>query len=146
VDANFYGAEVSGLTSLIKNGKTDYSLKSSFDYVRAQASGNKGNLARISPMRVSTGIQMSRSSWLSDLDLRYVFKQDQVSQGETITPSYFLVDASIHYDILLGGRGLTVYAKLNNIFDQEARNHVSTIKNISPLPGRNAVLGIQGTF
>ena len=146
VDANFYGAEVSGLTSLIKNGKTDYSLKSSFDYVRAQASGNKGNLARISPMRLSTGMQISRSKWLTDLDLRYVFKQDQVSQGETITPSYFLVDASIHYDILLGGRGLTVYAKLNNIFDQEARNHVSTIKNLSPLPGRNAVLGIQGTF
>lgn len=97
-------------------------------------------------MRVSTGLQLTRSSWLADLDLRYVFEQDKVALGESTTPSYFLLDMSVHYDFLYEKRGLTIYAKLNNILDKEARNHVSTIRNLSPLPGRNATLGIQGTF
>lgn len=146
IDANFFGAELSGLTPLMQRGSTTYSLKTSLDYVRAQATGGRGDLARITPMRLSTGFQLSKSRWLSDLDFRYVFKQDKVSQGETITPAFLLVDWAIHYDIVFGGHGLTIYGKLNNIFDQEARNHVSTIKNIAPMAGRNAVVGIQGTF
>ncbi|MCF8060784.1 MAG: TonB-dependent receptor [Bacteriovoracaceae bacterium] len=146
VDANFIGAELSGLTPIMQNGDTSYSLKTSLDYVRGRATGGRGDLARITPMRLGTGLRLSRSRWLSDLDLRYVFKQDKISQGETITPSYFLMDLSMHYDLVVRNYGLTLYGKVNNIFDQEARNHVSTIKNIAPLPGRNAVLGIQGTF
>jgi len=146
IDANFMGAEISGLTPLMQNGSTTYSLKTSFDYVRARATGGRGDLARITPMRLNTGFQLSKSRWLSDLDFRYVFKQDKISQGESITPSYLLVDFAIHYDVLFGGSGLTVYGKLNNLFDQEARNHVSTIKDIAPLAGRSAVVGIQGTF
>lgn len=146
LDANFFGFEASGLTPIAQIGKTSYSVKSSFDYVRAKATGSGGNLARITPMRLGTGLQITRSQWQSDLDLQYVFKQDKIAQGETATPAYLMLDLSVHYDFIFQKNGLSIYAKLSNILDEEARNHISTIKDLAPLPGRNFVAGIQGTF
>lgn len=146
IGAFFYGLELSGLTPIAQNGRTNYLLKSSFDYVRAQSSNGKLDLPRITPARLGTGLQVTRNKWRSDLDLRYVFKQSKVANFETRTDSYVMLDLSFHYDFTFYNRGLTVYTKLNNLLDEEARNHVSTIKDVAPLAGRNATLGIQGTF
>jgi iron complex outermembrane receptor protein len=35
---------------------------------------------------------------------------------------------------------------VTNILDEEARNHVSVIKDLAPLPGRSYSAGIQATF
>jgi iron complex outermembrane receptor protein len=37
----------------------------------------------------------------------------------------------------------SVLGRFNNVLDVEARNHVSFVKDIAPLPGRNFVIGLQ---
>ena len=38
------------------------------------------------------------------------------------------------------------YAKVDNLFDEEARVHTSVLKNQAPLPGRSIKVGFTGTF
>jgi iron complex outermembrane receptor protein len=42
--------------------------------------------------------------------------------------------------------GVTVFAEARNLTDTEAREHVSFLKDIAPLPGRNLRVGIAYRF
>jgi iron complex outermembrane receptor protein len=57
-----------------------------------------------------------------------------------------LLDASVQYEF--GGQGVEwiVYAKGNNLTDEEARVHTSFLKDQAPLPGRNLTLGVRALF
>jgi len=41
---------------------------------------------------------------------------------------------------------VTVFAELHNIGDVEAREHVSFLKDIAPMPGRNLRVGLAWRF
>ena len=43
-------------------------------------------------------------------------------------------------------RNVTVFAEARNLTDQEAREHVSFLKDIAPLPGRNLRVGLAYRF
>jgi len=145
-DANFHGMELESDLHLIDFKQGELRTISTFDYVRAQATGSRGNIARITPMRVGSKLEFRENRWTASLGGLYTFKQERVAKAETTTGGYLLVNSHFHYDIPLGKHSLTVFGKLNNIFDREARNHISAIKNVTPLQGRNFTLGLQGTF
>jgi iron complex outermembrane receptor protein len=39
-----------------------------------------------------------------------------------------------------------VIGRVNNVFDVDARNHVSFLKDLAPLPGRNFIVGLQAAL
>jgi len=43
-------------------------------------------------------------------------------------------------------RNVTVFAEAKNLTDEEAREHVSFLKDIAPMPGRNFRVGVAYRF
>lgn len=144
--ANIYGFEVEGDIELAKLNKGTLGLHNTWDYVRGRATGSRGDLARMTPMRLGSELTYEKSRWTAGLEGRYTFKQTHTAQSETRTGGFFLMNANFHYDLVFGKTAFMLYAKANNIFDKEARNHVSFIKDIAPLAGRNFVLGLTANF
>jgi iron complex outermembrane receptor protein len=83
------------------------------------------------------------------ITLRYVLKQDRVSTafGESITPSFTLLDLALTYKI---GQHLGLTAGVENVFDELYYEHLNRyVKNQShPIyaPGRNLYISIYVDF
>ncbi len=143
VNALFYGADAENKKKLAQYSGGAFHLTSKFDFVRAKNTHDGSNIPRISPPRVSMGIEYAKDSWSTDLEAQYVGQQTKTGLNETRTDSYALTNLGFTYDVVGDESGLNVFARVRNIFDVNARNHVSTLKDIAPLPGRNFILGAQ---
>ena len=72
--------------------------------------------------------------------------QNRVAQFETTTPGYTFLNASIGYKFQWGRTYNYLYARGTNLLDAEARDHLSFLKEVFPLPGRGVVVGLRTTF
>ena len=77
--------------------------------------------------------------------MRRVGLQDEVAEGEMPTDGYTLLNLSGAWRPL-ADRNVTVFAEARNLTNEEAREHVSFLKDIAPLPGRNLRLGVAYRF
>jgi len=116
------------------------------DFVRAYDRGDKGNVPRIPPWRLLLATDYQRESFGARAEVQHVFQQDSVANFETDTDGYTLVNLILTKDLPLDFANSTLFLRANNIFDEEARSHVSFLKDLTPLPGRNAMAGIRFTF
>lgn len=146
IHASFYGIDFLNQYKLGSYNKSSFNLNSKFDLVRAINKKTNESLSRISPPRLSFSLEMLRGSSTSDIEFQYVAKQDHTATNETETSSYSLVNLGYSYDILKSNIGLSLFVRARNIFDVKARNHVSILKEIAPLPGRNIISGIRAQF
>lgn len=147
VDARLYGVEAEYRHKLpwtVWSGTLDVEFK--FDTVRGINRSTGDNLPRMTPMRESIGLIYRSEKWQGDLEIQKVEKQDKPSPIETSTDGYTLVNAGAEKPLRFETLALSLFARVNNVFDQKARNHVSFLKEIAPLPGRNFILGMQAEF
>lgn len=115
------------------------------DSIRGKlADGN--NLPRIPPMRLGNQFNFAWRHWQAELNLVRYFDQHKFSEQETATQGYTMVDASLAYRFDLGIKQITLFAKANNLTNQDARVHSSFLKDKAPLPGRGFSLGLYGEF
>jgi len=143
-DAWFTGAE----------WKLDYELSHQWqwyvmaDYVRAQLKeGANKNLPRIPPFTLSTGVKFEKQNWQASVDVKHFAKQTDVAENETHTQGYEVVNGYLAYLHGLNGHSsLKLYAKAFNLTDQIGRNHVSYLKDYSPIVGRNITFGVNYSF
>lgn len=142
-DSLFYGVDLDGKTKVQSVAKNDLNLITRFDLVRAQDLKTKKSIARISPPRMTLGLELASEAWTSDVETQYVFEQTQTAPNETRTERYMLTNLGTRYAFTKIGSKLELFFRLRNIFDVMARSHTSTLKEISPLPGRNFILGFQ---
>jgi iron complex outermembrane receptor protein len=142
VAANFYGFDLENKNQIYKNEHGLWNLITKADFVSAKESGTKNNLPRITPPRFTLGLDYAREKWDIDGEIIHVLKQSMVAPNETKTSSYTLTNLGYTYNFMGDRLSLSAFFRLRNIFNVEARNHVSTLKDIAPLPGRNAVLGL----
>ena len=144
-DADFTGAELQARVGLWESGAEHLDLKLTGDVVRAElASG--GYLPRTPPSRVSAGLHYHRPSWHIYAEVFDVAEQDRVAEEETPTAGYTLVNAGVSWRYLGDDRVWDVILRGRNLTDEEARNHVSFLKNDVPLPGRDVSLALRMTF
>lgn len=122
-------------------------LDTKADYVHAQNRDADRSLPRITPFRASAALVYQ---WSDRFDARiegqYVREQDRTAEFELPTDDYFLLSASASYRIKAGPIDFDVYLKGTNLTDEEARVHTSFLKDIAPLAGRGALLGVRATF
>ena len=143
-DAKFYGFELEGAYALWQEGDRKLSLEGSADYVHAQT--DFGPAARIPPYSLT-----GRLAWTSTMfdvsgEVRHVGEQDRVAnEFELPTDDYTLVNASVAVRPF-AQRNVTLFAEARNLTDEEAREHVSFLKDIAPLPGRNLRVGVAYRF
>lgn len=57
-----------------------------------------------------------------------------------------MLDASVGFALPISAMDLTLFAKIENMTDTQARVHTSFIKDVAPRPGRNFSLGLRGSF
>lgn len=147
VAARFYGTEVEfrqRLPQLMPAGTLDLELK--VDSVRGLNRSSGQNLPRITPFRETIGLVYRADRLQADVEVQRAEKQNLVAPGETDTAAYTLVNLGVEMPVRFESWSLGVLARVHNAFDVEARNHVSVLKDISPLPGRNFILGVRGNF
>jgi iron complex outermembrane receptor protein len=58
-----------------------------------------------------------------------------VAEFETPTAGYTMLNASVSYALITGAVGHEITLRGTNLTNQEARNHVSLLKDVAPLPG-----------
>jgi iron complex outermembrane receptor protein len=136
-DANFYGAEFHGDVELFHVDPHHFLLEFSTDFVRAENRDTEEPLPRIPPYRVAGGVRYQGSHFWGLAEARYVAEQDRVATFEEPTPSYTMLNASIGYRFFAGGTIHDIIVRATNLTDEEARNHVSFLKDLAPLPGRD---------
>jgi len=139
-DADIWGLEAEAYYDV--NGQVRVTVFS--DYINAEIEDD--NLPRTPPMRFGGNISYMSNGLSADVGVTWYDDQDDVASYETQTDGYTLLDASVQYEF--GGQGVEwiVYAKGNNLTDEEARVHTSFLKDQAPLPGRNLTLGVRALF
>jgi iron complex outermembrane receptor protein len=143
VNALFYGIDLENKFEMNRMQKGSLFLLNKFDFVQAKNTNSGKNLPRISPPRVSAGIEYQTNKWLGDIEVQYVADQTNIAPVETRTVHYTLTNLGYTYHFVGERNSVEFFARVRNIFNVEARNHVSTLKDVAPLPGRNFILGAQ---
>jgi iron complex outermembrane receptor protein len=146
VDALFYGIDLDNKNELQKFSGGVLYLTNKFDYIHARNMDTGHNLPRISPPRFSTGFEIETDEWVTDIEAQYVADQTKTAPTETRTQNYIYTNLGYTYKVVGNLTSVDFFARVRNIFDVEARNHVSTLKDKAPLPGRNLILGAQLQF
>ncbi len=142
-NADFHGFELEGTYDLWTDGGRTLSASLGADYVRGQT--DDGVPARIPPWS-ATGKLIWESALIdANLEVRYSAGQDRVAAFELPTDAYTMVNL---YGAVKPFRSpdLRLFAELRNATDEVAREHVSFLKDIAPLPGRSFRAGVAYRF
>ncbi len=145
-DAEFVGGEIEGLVNLYQGDHAHFDLLLGTDYVRAELSGTGEPLPRIPPRRHKLGVSYRYDRLRAFAEAIRAESQDRASDEETTTAGYTLLNAGISYRLFLGPTVLDLMLRGRNLGDEEARNHVSFLKDVAPLPGRDVNLGVRLAF
>lgn len=145
LDAVFYGFELETVFRLIDDQRGVLDLRLWTDYVKTELNDG-GNLPRITPWRLGSGLIFERSPWHSAVDLTYVNNQEDTAILETATEAYLMLNIYAGYTINHGTMDLTVFVRGTNLLDEEARRHTSLVKDLAPLPGRSGLAGVRVSF
>ncbi len=131
----------------------DYNLNSQWqwfvrgDVVKAQLKqGENKNLPRTPPLTASTGVKWMFNQWQVNSEVKHYAKQSDVAVNESVTDAYSVVNVYGSYSQTLGASTLEFYVKAHNLTDELGRNHVSYLKEFSPVMGRNLTLGATYQF
>ncbi|PPC84162.1 MAG: TonB-dependent receptor [Methylotenera sp.] len=115
------------------------------DYVHAKDQRNDKYLPRIAPLRVGGGLHYQYNSIGARLDVLKAFEQDRTADNELKTDGYTNVSALATYK-LPTKLNLELFAKANNLLNQEIREHASFLKDISMQGQRSILFGLRGDF
>ena len=140
-DARLYGFEA----ELDLHVNDNLRLATFADYTRATLR-NGGDIPRIPPFRIGAELHYEASNWHAELGMTHYAKQDKTGELESETDSYTLINAQFNYYIEMDNAEVVLFAKGNNLTDEEARVHSSFIKDEAPLPGRSFMIGTRVNF
>jgi iron complex outermembrane receptor protein len=143
-DADFTGFEVAGSIDLGSALGAAWSADGSVDYVQAELDGG-GDLPRIPPLSGLIGVEADFGQFNARAETRLVAEQDEVAAFELPTDGYALLNASVEWRPL-EDRDVSLIVGVRNITDEEARLHTSFLKDLVPLPGRNARIALVAGF
>jgi iron complex outermembrane receptor protein len=145
VPAIFQGYEAQGrLRVYERKGSLDLLLKA--DTVKAWNSSTGQALPRVPPLRFGVGLDYTLNRFSAAVDLQHARAQNRVSANELPTDGYTLLNATAGYRFAEEPFALQGFVRATNLFNAEARNHVSFLKDRAPLGGRGILLGLRGSF
>lgn len=145
-DAVFKGIEAQVMIPM-DIGRHHLDLTLFGDFVRATLS-NGEYLPRIPPARAGFELAYTtKNMWSARLRTTAVAKQSRTAVEELPTESYVRLDAFFDYHIpVTTGGELLLFAKADNLANEEMRDHTSFIKHYAPAPGRSLELGVRYRF
>jgi len=144
-EARFHGFEAELTIPLFEADGSHLDLRLASDYVRGELTSD-GDLPQIPPLRFGAGLHYERDRWHAGAQAFYYDEQDKVAANELPTDSFTMVDVDLSYHMPLTRGDMFVFLRGTNLLDEEARQHASTLKDIVPMPGRSAHLGVRVEF
>ncbi len=139
--ASFKGFEAEGKFNLHDN----LDLKLTGDYVRATNLSSGEALPRIAPLRVGAGLQYQKNSFGARLNLLHAFAQERITSNELATNGYTNLSALVTYK-LPTKVNVELFAKANNLLNQDIRDSASFLKDIAPQGARSVMIGLRSDF
>ncbi len=147
VPARFRGMEAEGKYRVLDTAANTLDLLLKFDYVRAEDRGTGLPLPRIAPRRFGVGLNYQWNSLSARIDATRVSGQGRVSANELPTDGYTMLNVGVSYRVKLAATsGLDVFVRGVNLLNEDARNHVSLLKDIAPLGKRSGQVGMRLQF
>lgn len=141
--ADFRGAEAEVSYQALDTSDLSVELTGSADTVRGETDG--GPAARTPPWSATAGANFKASRWSGNVELHHVAEQDRLAGFELGTDAYTLLNAQLVFRPL-DDADLKIFVDGHNLTDQEAREHVSFLKEVAPLPGRSIRVGFGYSF
>jgi iron complex outermembrane receptor protein len=141
VAATFKGFEAEGKFNLHDN----LDLKLTGDYVRATNLSSGEALPRIAPLRLGAGLQYQKNSLGARLNVLHAFAQERIAANELATNGYTNISALITYK-LPTKVNVELFAKANNLLNQDIRDSASFLKDIAPQGARSVMIGLRSDF
>lgn len=124
----------------------DLFLRLQSDYVHAEESDTGEPLPRITPLRYSASLNYASPGWNASIEGQRVNRQYRTAPFETSTPGYTFLKASVSRRLRIGPTYVDAYLRGINLTNEEARDHLSFLKDVLPLPGRSIIVGLRTTF
>ncbi len=124
-------------------------LESSFETVIGkQSNGNYLPLIPANTWKNTFRTEFKHGNWLKDgyasISLQSTFKQNKISQFETESKGYNIVNLGFGGDVTIQNFIFNTSVSVNNLFDEKYIHHLSRLKADGILnQGRNIVLGIN---
>lgn len=115
------------------------------DYVHAKETRTNEYLPRISPLRLGTGLQYALNGFSARVDVLRAFNQNNTADNELATDGYTNVSAMLAYK-LPTKYNVELFAKANNLLNDEIREHASFLKDIAPAGERSLLVGMRADF
>lgn len=144
-DAHFRGFEAAAHFQLWHVEPHHIELELGTDYIRATLDDG-GNLPRIPPQRHSAALMYQGDRFSGMAEVRYVAAQNRVAELEEPSGSYTMVNANMGYRFFFANTVHDVLLRGTNLTNELARSHVSPLREIAPLPGRDFSLSYRVTF
>ena len=127
----------------MENASQDVDITLFSDYTRGKLN-NEGDVPRIPPLRLGFQVDHRHGNWRSNLRLTYADEQEYSGANEAWTGGYTLLNLNTHYHIQdFNKADVLVYAKGNNLLNQNIRNSASFLRNFAPEAGIGAEVGIR---
>ena len=142
MDARYYGFEADASARLFEVGGIAINADAVGDYIHAKIVDG-GPVPRIPPLRLLGGVEAQSDRLTARGEVEHVFKQDRITDFETVTPAYTLVNASVSFKPFGADSATYLLVSANNIFDVVARRHSSFLKDFAPLAGRDVRLSLR---
>jgi iron complex outermembrane receptor protein len=141
VPATFKGLEAEGTFALTDR----LNLLVRGDYVHAKEKRTNEYLPRISPLRLGGGLRYTLNGFSARMDVLRAFNQSNTADNELATDGYTNVSAMLAYK-LPTKVNVELFAKANNLLNDEIREHASFLKDISPAGERALLIGARADF
>ena len=143
IDTRFVGAEAEGAWTFWRAGPRHLALETTFDWVRGAS--DAGPPARIPPWAVSARLTYGDARYGVEAELRHLARQDRVAAFEDPTDGYTEVNLTASVKPWKA-KGLKLFVEGRNLGNALAREHVSFLKDIAPMPGRSFRAGLSANF
>ena len=142
-DATFRGFEVQGGAELAEIGNFTLKTDALAEYVRAKT--DSGDLPRIPPLSILTGIEADSERFNFRAELDYAAEQNKTETFEIPTDDFALVNLFATWWAPAGTQDVRLSLSVLNLLDDDARQHTSFLKDTVPLPGRNVRFSIASS-
>ena len=141
VHAVFKGLEAEGKINIVNN--LDLTVRG--DYVHAKDETNDGYLPRIAPLRLGAGLRYQLGNFSAQVNALHAFKQSHTAEAELKTDGYTDVSTLVAYKLPIKFN-VELFAKANNLLNEEIRQHASFLKDIAPAGERSLLIGARADF
>lgn len=143
--ARFHGAETEMRFHLHDAPPHQLDLRLAADFVRAEDDAGRP-LPRIPAARFAAGLDWRHGPWAGGVEWQRTARQRRVAAREAPSSGYSSLSAQLSWCHQRGDHAWELFLRGTNLTDAEARPHLSFLKELAPLPGRNVTAGVRWEF